>query len=682
MITKLQPSTALSIMNKYIVNNTTKLIQRKEFKCFLCNKQYREFFNAKEEKKYNYSHFDNGKSRFTSSSKLFTLTTTSQIEISFKNLQRLVEDQKVELKDIETFPELTNLLIKQLIELEINNGMKSIMWIYDRFGDDSDYNVLTHESKGLIIRELLKYKQREKAVMIMQKLLNDDNYTPESSLINELIDNLGRRSSNGYSNMNMMDKAEEYFNLMIEDNKITPTIEIFTTLINHHLRLLNIERSEQLFKTMKSYNIHPNIITYNAIINNSVIKFDMETAEKFFNEVIESDIQPDVATFSTLLKGYLNAGDTVRALQINEMMRKYGIIPNRTYITLLMKVYIQNKDLEQAEKVYTTMLEQPTTSGSSSSSSSQVANSDLIKSNIKSLTFHLKNLLQEARDKDYAYELYKNYLEKFDNYELKYTPDTYFFTIFISSFAQQFLDVGLAVELFEEMNRREIKPSIVTYTILIDGFALKGRADEAVEYFERMKKDSIEPNIYTYTSLIKAWVQVRRIDKVKEVYNEMVSKNIKPVSATLRALQKIRLDTQGDLIDKTPNSQKEAHYWGGKLWVSKDIETVDRLFQSFLLTMSNSFSTHDDYKPHVKTFRYFINCYLFKYENLTKALQVLQEMVKLNIKPDYITYCCFIKGFCMLGQVEKSHSILEIMKNKCEELHKALMKIKREKGEY
>ncbi|CAG8702965.1 13009_t:CDS:2, partial [Funneliformis mosseae] len=589
-----------------------------------------------------------------------------QIEITIKNLQRLIEDKKVELKDIETFPEITNLLIKQLIELEINNGMKSIMWIYDRFGDDSDYNVLTHESKGLIIRELLKYKLREKAVMIMQKMLIDDNYIPESSLIHELIDNLGRRSNNGYSNMNMMDKAEYYFNLMIEENKITPTIEIFTTLINHHLRLLNIERSEQ-----------------------------------FFNEVIESNIQPDIATFSTLLKGYLNAGDTVRALQIHDMMRKYEIIPNRTYITHLMKVYIQNKDFEQAEKVYT-MIEQPTTSRATSSSSQQV-NSDLIKSNIKSLTFHLKTLLQETRDKNYAYELYKKYLEKFDNYELKFTPDTYFFTIFISSFAQQFLDVSLAVELFEEMKRRDIKPSIVTYTILIDGFALKGQVDEAVEYFERMKQDSINPNIYTYTSLIKAWIQVRRIDKVKEVYNEMISKNIKPVSATLRALQKIR---RGDLIDQTPKSQKEAHYWGGKLWVSKDVETIDRLFQSFLLSVSNSFSNNDDYKPNVKTFRYFINCYLFKYENLTKALQVFQEMVKLNIKPDYLIYCCFIKGCCMLGQVEKSDSILEIMKSqnispndyiyinlikgwkkirrkdKCEELHKALMKFKREKEKY
>ncbi|CAG8685220.1 15476_t:CDS:2, partial [Funneliformis caledonium] len=625
-----------------------------------------------------------------------------QIEITIKNLQRLIEDKKVELKDIETFPELTNLLIKQLIDLEINNGMKSIMWIYDRFGDDSDYNVLTHESKGLIIRELLKYKLREKAVMIMQKMLIDDNYIPESSLIHELIDNLGRRSNNGYSNMNMMDKAEYYFNLMIEENKIAPTIEIFTTLINHHLRLLNIERSEQLFKTMKSYNIHPNIITYNAIINNSVVKFDMETAEKFFNEVIESNIQPDIATFSTLLKGYLNAGDIVRALQINDMMRKYEIIPNRAYITHLMKVYIQNKDFEQAEKVYTTMIEQPTTSRATSSSSQQV-NSDLIKSNIKSLTFHLKTLLQETRDKNYAYELYKKYLEKFDNYELKFTPDTYFFTIFISSFAQQFLDVSLAVELFEEMKRREIKPSIVTYTILIDGFALKGQVDEAVEYFERMKQDSINPNIYTYTSLIKAWIQVRRIDKVKEVYNEMISKNIKPVNATLRALQKIR---RGDLIDQTPKSQKEAHFWGGKLWVSKDVETIDRLFQSFLLSVSNSFSNNDDYKPNVKTFRYFINCYLFKYENLTKALQVFQEMVKLNIKPDYLIYCCFIKGCCMLGQVEKSDSILEIMKSqnispndyiyinlikgwkkirrkdKCEELHKALMKFKREKEKY
>ena len=155
--------------------------------------------------------------------------------------------------------------------------------------------------------------------------------------------------------------------------------------------------------------------------------------------------------------------------------------------------------------------------------------------------------------------------------------------------------MSLAIELFEEMKQREINPSIVTYSILIDGFALKGQVDKAVEYFEKLKEESIEPNIYTYTSLIKAWVQVCNKDKIKEVYNEMISKNIQPVSATLRALQNLVItsDTgQKKLIKQLPKPHREARYWAGKLYVSKDIEAVDRLFQSFVLSILNSFPFH------------------------------------------------------------------------------------------
>jgi pentatricopeptide repeat protein len=736
-------------MNKYVINNTTKFIQRKEIKCFLCKKQKKNFlFDLNNEKIF----YINNKKYFSSSSfistttsisssstiltntpimttttttttispEITTTTTTSndnnkQIEITFKLFKQLVETKIDELNNIENFPKFTNLLIKELIGSGIDNEMKSIMWIYDKF--ENNNNLLTFETKHLIILELLKYKQKKKAIIIMEKLLLDNNYIPDSSIIHEMFDNFKSYDNNdlnminmiknlfniiikkdihqleylklytrmielecsnfnidnaliyfkemkeimgikpdnisylalinGFAKMNMMNKAEEYFDLMIKE-EISPTIEIFTTLINHYLRLLNIEKCEYLFQIMKSYNVKPNIYTYNVIIHNSVINLDMETANKFFNEIIESGIRPDIVTFSTLLKGYLNIGDIFKALEINKMLhefRDFGIQPNNAYNVLLMKVYIQNKDFVNAEKVFLS----------------------IINSNIKSLTLYLKILLQKSRDKNSIYELYKRFLEDFDNFKYKFPPDNYFFTIFISSFAQKYHDMNLAIELFEEMKKREIKPSIVTYSILIDGFALKGQVDKAVEYFENLKKDSIEPNAFTYTSLIKAWVQVNNKDNAKNVYNEMISKNIQPVSATLRALQNLDHSpntNQRNLIKRATISQKEALYWASKLWISKDIEAVDRLFQSFLSSISNSFPYQDvDEKPNVKTFRYFITCYLFKYRDLSSALDVFREMLKLNIKPDYLLYCDFIKGCCMLGQVEKSIQFIEMMKN-------------------
>jgi len=53
-------------------------------------------------------------------------------------------------------------------------------------------------------------------------------------------------------------------------------------------------------------------------------------------------------------------------------------------------------------------------------------------------------------------------------------------------------------QLFERMKGDGLKASVVTYTILINGYMKKKMVPEAIQACERMKGDGLKPNVVTY----------------------------------------------------------------------------------------------------------------------------------------------------------------------------------------
>ncbi|KAL2922882.1 hypothetical protein RDABS01_014373 [Bienertia sinuspersici] len=116
-----------------------------------------------------------------------------------------------------------------------------------------------------------------------------------------------------------------------------------------------------------------------------------------------------------------------------------------------------------------------------------------------------------------------------------YPPDTYTYTILISSYCKYALQTGCrkairrrvweANHLFRLMLFKGFVPDIVTYNSLIDGCCKTNRIGRSLELFEDMKKRGCLPNRVTYDSLIRYYSVVNEVDKGIEMLRSMQELN-------------------------------------------------------------------------------------------------------------------------------------------------------------
>ncbi|GKV39674.1 hypothetical protein SLEP1_g47411 [Rubroshorea leprosula] len=78
-----------------------------------------------------------------------------------------------------------------------------------------------------------------------------------------------------------------------------------------------------------------------------------------------------------------------------------------------------------------------------------------------------------------------------------------------------------AEQLFDEMHKRSIVASHVSYNTLINGYCKVGEFDQAVKLNERMKMGNVEPNLVTFNTLLSGLRRSRRMVEAKKFFLEM-----------------------------------------------------------------------------------------------------------------------------------------------------------------
>jgi pentatricopeptide repeat protein len=64
-----------------------------------------------------------------------------------------------------------------------------------------------------------------------------------------------------------------------------------------------------------------------------------------------------------------------------------------------------------------------------------------------------------------------------------------------------------AKEKFDSMILAGIKPDVVVYNAMIDGYAKNGWLEWAIGTFNLMIQNGIDPDLYTYASMIDAYAK-------------------------------------------------------------------------------------------------------------------------------------------------------------------------------
>ncbi|XP_024374179.1 pentatricopeptide repeat-containing protein At3g42630 isoform X2 [Physcomitrium patens] len=156
-----------------------------------------------------------------------------------------------------------------------------------------------------------------------------------------------------------------------------------------------------------------------------------------------------------------------------------------------------------------------------------------------------------------------------------YRPCELHYTKFIRMLGQARMPTE-ARALFIEMCGVGIRPSVVTYTCLLQSYAERGQFEEAELILEDMiLSGDAKPNAVTYTGLMHAYGKYRMYDGMWRTFNRMKTGGVPPDEFAYRTL--IKAYAQGGLFDRMQLIAKEMSLDG----MYADSATLNAVAQAY-----------------------------------------------------------------------------------------------------
>lgn len=124
--------------------------------------------------------------------------------------------------------------------------------------------------------------------------------------------------------------------------------------------------------------------------------------------------------------------------------------------------------------------------------------------------------------------------------KLSLTPDEYSYTITIQALCELGSSESLdtALELLNEMEKKGLKPNLVTFNNIFNGFYNGGRFLEGERIWGVMEKKEIAPDIRSYNARLRGLILAGMSSEACSLFEELKTKETKPDTFTYNAMIK------------------------------------------------------------------------------------------------------------------------------------------------
>ncbi|KAF5750292.1 pentatricopeptide repeat-containing protein [Tripterygium wilfordii] len=206
------------------------------------------------------------------------------------------------------------------------------------------------------------------------------------------------------------------------------------------------------------------------------------------------------------------------------------------------------------------------------------------------------------------------------------------------------------------MEKENIKPTLFTYTILIDTKGLSNDIDGMDQIVETMKAQGIEPDIQTQATLAKHYVSGGLKEKAEALLKEMEGGNLKEHRWACRALLPLyavlgKADEVGrvwKVCESNPRLDEcmaAIEAWGRL----KKIDEAEAVFERMSKTWKKLSSRH--YTSLLKVYA--------NHKMLTKGKDLVKRMADSGCRIGPFTWDALVKLYVEAGEIEKADSILQ-----------------------
>jgi pentatricopeptide repeat protein len=290
--------------------------------------------------------------------------------------------------------------------------------------------------------------------------------------------------------------------------------------------------------------------------------------------------------YGSIVRAYGFLGDLQEAWAAWRELRQRGVEVTSVTVGCMVETLVQNGDLEGGYKLIRELLAAPETR--------PIVNAVIYCSVLKGFS--------HAGISTRVWEIF----EEMKNEEVKPTVAT--FNAVLDACARSH-DMRRIPTLLEEMSQAGIQANVITYSTIIKAYANEGLADRALQVLAEMKENKdITPDEHTYNTVINGCARQGLCDQGLAILSEMCKEGVKPSNFTLSVL--VKMAGRGKRLEKA-------------------FELCDELKAKFGL------------RPNLHVYNNLIAACLYV-NNVSRAFEVLERMVKERIRLDKRTYALFL----------------------------------------
>eukprot|EP00268_Persea_americana_P029358 TRINITY_DN2839_c0_g1_i1.p1 TRINITY_DN2839_c0_g1~~TRINITY_DN2839_c0_g1_i1.p1 ORF type:complete len:593 (-),score=133.60 TRINITY_DN2839_c0_g1_i1:267-2045(-) len=286
----------------------------------------------------------------------------------------------------------------------------------------------------------------------------------------------------------------------------------FLLLITAYGKLGDFIRAERVLKYMNKHGYPPSVISETALMEAYGTAGEYIQAESIFRRMESSGPEPSPLTYHIMLKICVKGNRYKEAEEIFETLLNDEISrfkPDQQMFNLMIYMYGKAGSYDQARKIFGKMAE--------------------------------RGIPRSARTFNSLMSFETNYKEVSSIYDqmqrADIQPDVVSYTFLIRAYAKaRREDEALAV--FEEMLDASVRPTLDAYNTLLDAFAISGMVEQARTVLKSMRRDRCTPNLHSYTMMLSAFVNASDMDGAEKFFRQIKQDGFKPNVVTYGTLMK------------------------------------------------------------------------------------------------------------------------------------------------
>jgi len=483
----------------------------------------------------------------------------------------------------------------------------------------------------------------------------------------------------------------------LESSGVDLNSVIYNTVLDACVECRDIQAAEEWMVQTKKAGM-ADVVSFNTLIKAYLQNEKFDKARSMMEEMRKENLQPNRVTFNELINAMVKRGGEARRSDtwvIVDEMKAAGVKPNQVTCSILLKnlnISANEDDISKTMDLIASM-EEPMDEVLLSSvveACVRIGKPDLLASKLKHLqattaiaingshTFgSLIKAYGHAKDVDGIWRCWKEMRSRHikptsitlgcmveavvsngdtegafelihqmqDDDHCRGALNSVIYCSVLKGFTRE-KNLDRVWSVYEEMNKRKVELSIVTYNTLIDACARCSRMELIEDIIQDMKKNRIKPNVITYSTMLKGHCQNGDVQTAFLILEQMKKDaRLRPDEIMYNSL----LDgcAQNNLADEGLRLLQEMQDEGvppSNFTLSIAVKLMNRtrqLDQAF--TLVENITKKYKFRANVHVYTNLVQACISN-QQIARGLGVLEQMIKERIVPDSRTYAILVRG--------------------------------------